>query len=115
MRRLLIYLLSLLTASVSAQDFQIRRGDCTPQGADKGTVEARAMASRRLPVVNKNWDPNKTYRQLVILIAFKGDETNFSMENPQVAYNKLFMKRVITSERARDVWPTISETSQTAC
>lgn len=44
-------------------------------------------ARRKLPSINKTWDPDRTYRQLVILVSFS--DTDFSMENPQETYNNM--------------------------
>ncbi|MBQ7471288.1 MAG: M6 family metalloprotease domain-containing protein [Prevotella sp.] len=51
--------------------------------------KAMALGARhKLPAINKDWDPNKTYRQLVILVSFS--DTDFSMEKPQETYDSIF-------------------------
>ena len=68
-------------------------------------VAVAASAQRRMPCIrniptdkaitrgslgypNQNWDPNKTYRQAVVLISFA--DMDFSMEDPADYYNRLF-------------------------
>ena len=68
-------------------------------------VAVAASAQRRMPCIRniptdkaitrgvlgyptQNWDPNKTYRQAVVLISFA--DTDFSMDDPAAYYNRLF-------------------------
>ena len=68
-------------------------------------VAVAASAQRRMPCVRniptdkaitrgslgyptQNWNPNKTYRQAVVLISFA--DTDFSMDDPAAYYNRLF-------------------------
>ena len=68
-------------------------------------VAIAASAQRRMPCIrniptdkaitrgslgypNQNWDPNKTYRQAVVLISFA--DCDFSMEDPAAYYKRLF-------------------------
>ena len=68
-------------------------------------VAVAASAQRRMPCIrniptdkaktrgalgypNQNWDPNKTYRQAVVLITFA--DRDFSMEDPAAYYNRVF-------------------------
>ena len=68
-------------------------------------VAVAASAQRRMPCIrniptdkaktrgsldypNQNWDPNKTYRQAVVLISFA--DTDFSMDDPAAYYNRVF-------------------------
>lgn len=97
MRQVIILFALLASLSVSAQDFQIIRGNCLPDLED-GTH--RAPGRRVLPAINKQWDATKTYKQAVILIEFDeltpddpSDDTKFSMENPAEYYNKLFNEK----------------------
>ncbi len=83
---LLLLLLPFARASVFAQ-FEIVRGDCTPDVSGQ-TAAARGQAVRRLPAINTNWDENRIYRQLVILMSFS--DTEFQMEQPQEAYDAMF-------------------------
>lgn len=64
------------------------RGDCTPGLNDGSTAEARGMKPRRLPAINTNWDPNKTYHQLVVLFSFT--DKNFKESDPKAFFNSLF-------------------------
>ena len=50
------------------------------------TDKARTRGMLGYP--NQNWDPNKTYRQAVVLITFA--DTDFSMEDPVAYYNRVF-------------------------
>ncbi len=87
---LLFYLLLFLPVSVLAQEFRVLRGSCTPGLSQDGVAEARAPKAFRLPSIINNWDPNREYRQLVILVSYKGDNVNFSMENPKATYDSIF-------------------------
>lgn len=87
----LLFLLAFLPFLSLAQS--IRKGDCTPPSADE-TAEVRGVSrSARLPAINRSWDPNKIYKQLVVLVEFKGDSTYFSMEQPREFYDSLFNYR----------------------
>lgn len=61
------------------------KGDCTPDVTD-GTAFSRA-ARRRLPTINKQWDANKTYHQMVILFSFK--DVDFQSDDPKAAYDSI--------------------------
>ena len=84
--RLFFCLLSLLPLSGWAQDWKIVKGDCTPDLNDGAWITRGQQ--RRLPVINRNWNPNKTYRQLVVLVSFK--DCDFKMPNPQATYDSIF-------------------------
>lgn len=76
---------------LAAQDFTIRRGDCTPYYDDGTPAEARSgKAMRRLPATKTNWDADKVYRQLVILISFS--DTDFTPDDPQQYYDDMLNK-----------------------
>ncbi len=81
-------LLTLLPLSLAAQDelIQIRRGDCMPDVTDEAAL-ARGTKPRYLPAIKKDWDPNRTYKQLVILVSFS--DTDFLSDNPQERYNSM--------------------------
>ena len=81
-------LLTLLPLSLAAQDelIQIRRGDCMPDL----TVEAGhrlGAKARYLPAINNQWDPNRIYKQLVILFSYS--DTDFQGDNPQDRYYRM--------------------------
>lgn len=79
----------LLTAiGISAQDLQVRRGNCLPDVETDGTAAARRQAARRLPAIINKWDSSRTYKQLVILISYA--DLDFTMENPREVYNDMF-------------------------
>jgi M6 family metalloprotease-like protein len=48
----------------------------------------KARTRGKLGYPNQDWDPNKTYRQAVVLISFA--DTDFSMDDPAAYYNRLF-------------------------
>lgn len=92
MRKVTFAVIALLTTLLAlpspAQDMSLRRGNCMPEGEAGGGVAAgQGNAMRRLPSVNKNWDANRVYRQLVILISFS--DTDFKEEDPQAFYNRM--------------------------
>lgn len=76
-----------LSASAQEDDLLVRRGGCMPELA-QGAVTGRAAVQRRLPAIKNNWDPDRTYRQLVILLTFS--DTDFSMADPLNTYNRIF-------------------------
>lgn len=96
MRKLLISLFALLSLGVSAQDVQVRRGNCLPEAETDDVAAARSLKPRKLPVINRDWNPNKVYKQPVILISFsKTNDTVptpcvFAMDNPRETYNRMF-------------------------
>ncbi len=81
---LITYHLSLITSF--AQDIVPVRGDCMPGLKETTTTSSKAI--RRLPAVNRNWDPNRIYRQPVILVEFS--DFAFSMEKPRETYDSIF-------------------------
>jgi hypothetical protein len=86
---------TLLSLPVMGQDgWKVVHGDCTP--APEGEAFTRGTP-RRLPAINKNWDADRIYKQMVILIEFDektpddtSDDTKFTMESPLEYYDKLF-------------------------
>lgn len=89
--KLILSFLTLMSLSLSAQDFKVMRGDCMPQLAmDGGADMSHAGMKHILPVTNTKWDPEKIYKQLVILIEFKLDSTFFQNSNPRELYNRIF-------------------------
>lgn len=96
MRKLLISLFALLSLGVSAQDVQVRRGNCLPEAETDDVAAARSLKPRKLPVINRDWNPDKVYKQPVILITFsKTNDTLpspclFAMDNPRETYNRMF-------------------------
>lgn len=62
-----------------------------PAPADESVAGARsAKPYKVLRDFNTNWDSTRVYKQLVILIEFKGDSTYFQMENPRAFHNDMF-------------------------
>ena len=84
-------LFTFLPLTASAQDFKVVRGDCMPDITDSETAEARpGMPRKKLPTIITNWDADRIYRQLVILVEFEGDNTYFHIDAPHDTYNKMF-------------------------
>ena len=88
----IIALLLTATLGVKAQEQlpPVIKGGCTPEleaDADDGVAAARA-ARRLLPAVKTNWDPDKTYRQAVILVEFQN--MAFRAEHPRETYDSIF-------------------------
>lgn len=87
--RQIIALLMLLTLPlcVKAQGRDVVRGHCTPGLSEDGVAQTRGVR-RSLATIMTDWDPQKTYRQAVVLISFS--DTDFSMEKPREFYDSLF-------------------------
>ena len=86
-------LLCLLPLSNVAQErINIIRGNCTPEGLPRELAYdikgSQASVFRRLEPINIKWDPEKIYRQLVILVSFC--DTTFTQEDPKAYYDRLF-------------------------
>lgn len=87
---LLLSLLTFWPVFAFAQTLSVVRGDCTPLPAGDGGADSRGVSRPARLTPMTHWDPSKTYRQMVILIEFKGDSTYFSMEDPHTFYDNLF-------------------------
>ena len=87
----IICLLALFLMPLSGRaqrEFTLLHGDCLPDGPDDVTIGHRS-GRMNLPSVRTNWDPEKIYRQLVILIEFT--DTSFSYaSDANTFYNKMF-------------------------
>lgn len=88
----LITLMTLLPLCSTAQEelVNVRRGDCTPGINDNENEDGNGprRASRRLPAIRTNWDPNKTYKQMVVLFEFS--DSVFHREDARAAYDRIF-------------------------
>ena len=51
-------------------------------------AQVRGIDRHKLPAINTNWDPTKTYRQLVVLVEFA--DFDFNLDNPNATYDSLF-------------------------
>lgn len=88
MRQIVVLLMLLmLPLCVKAQGRDVIRRGCTPELSDDGEAKTRGQR-RTLEAINTNWDPNRIYRQPVVLISFA--DRDFSMENPREAYDRIF-------------------------
>ena len=80
LRKITLFAFVLLVAiATSAQ----RRMPCI-----RNIPTDKAITRGSLDYPNLNWDPNKTYRQAVVLISFA--DTDFSMDDPAAYYNRVF-------------------------
>lgn len=88
--RLILSFLTLLSLGLSAQDFKVVRGNCMPGPEGSGdVVESRQETTRRmLPQINHDWNPERTYHQLVILVSFS--DQDFNVEDPMSVYDQMF-------------------------
>ena len=88
--RLILSFLTLLSLGLSAQDFKVVRGNCMPGPEGSGdVVESRQETTRRmLPQINHDWNPERTYHQLVILVSFS--DQDFNVEDPMSLYDQMF-------------------------
>ena len=89
MRKVIMLLSLMVSMTVFAQDFEIIRRGCIPTVEDGDAATARAGQPHRLATPNTDWDANRIYRQLVILIEFEGDETYFKSETPRDDYDRM--------------------------
>lgn len=70
---------------MAQEEFSVVRGHCMPDLEDGGVAH---RAAARLPAINKRWNADRIYRQLVILVSFR--DTDFSSDNPMEYYDRLF-------------------------
>ena len=70
------------------EELKVVRGDCMPDGPD-ATAVAHRVGQRRLPAAQNEWDPDRTYRQLVILVEFADTEFSYA-EDANAFYDKVF-------------------------
>ena len=88
--------LAFLPLSAFAQhDFTPVHRNCLSEGLNEATAGHRAGAERKkLPTPRKDWNPNKVYRQLVILIEQKADSASYLefsyAEDAHTFYDKMF-------------------------
>ncbi|MBQ8463629.1 MAG: M6 family metalloprotease domain-containing protein [Prevotella sp.] len=87
---LLLSILTFWPFVAFAQALNVVRGDCTPPPVGDGVAETRGASRPARLTPMTHWDPSKTYRQMVVLVEFKGDSTYFSMEDPRTFYDNLF-------------------------
>ena len=85
-RVLPFYFFTFLPFSIAAQDIVPVRGDCMPELKEATAVSGKQV--RRLPAISRNWDPNRIYRQAVILVEFS--DFAFSLEKPRETYDSIF-------------------------
>lgn len=69
---------------MAQESWQVVHGDCM---AEQSVVSHRA-GLLKLPAINNQWNPEKTYHQLVILINFC--DKQFLNEDPNTLYHRIF-------------------------
>ena len=81
----------LLPLTITAQEWKVIKGDCTP-GLVGGNAETRpGVGTSGIQALSKpvtDWDANKTYKQLVVLVSFS--DTDFQNEYDKTFYERMF-------------------------
>ena len=80
-----------LPLTAAAQEREVIREGCMPTlDADDGDdgVAATRAARRELSALRTSWDPQKVYRQAVVLVEFS--DRSFSLEHPRETYDSIF-------------------------
>lgn len=85
-RLLCLSFFAFLPCLLSAQT--IVKGGCMPD-LEVNAPQGRRV-QKRLPTINQTWDSTRIYKQLVVLLQFKGDSTYFKTEKPRELYDSLF-------------------------
>ena len=81
---IILLLIALLPQFLLAQEnWQVVRGDCMPEQSMTGHRAGRL----KLPTINNQWDPERVYHQLVILINFC--DKQFLNEDPKTLYERI--------------------------
>ena len=79
----------LMPLSGHAQrEFTLLHGDCLPDCSDE-VASAHRAGRMNLPTPKTNWNPDKTYRQLVILVEFADLSFSYASD-AHTFYNKMF-------------------------
>ena len=87
---LLIFLFIPQVLSATAQDFGIVKGNCTPDIGYDEDIATRGLVQQSkmyLQQPNSNWNPNRIYKQMVILVNYS--DTEFTTENPNSYYYRV--------------------------
>ena len=74
----------LVAVSEVAKADDVIRSDCFPGWGS----ETRAGWHSDIDYAKRDWDANRTYRQLVVLVSFA--DCDFSWEDPQATYHEIF-------------------------
>ena len=99
---LTVVLSLLVVATATAQEtFRVVRGDCiSGLSVDGGDASLnRAPQSRRLPAMKTDWDPERVYKQMVILVEFSegtedtSDDTKFNRDDARGVYDQIFNQK----------------------
>lgn len=85
--KLLLILFALLPLCSFAQGSRVIRSNCMPELTEEGTPRAGGLR-KALSQPRKDWDPARTYNQMVVLIEFS--DCGFQMETPQATYDSIF-------------------------
>ena len=94
-KKLLSLLLAVAPLSATAQ-FEVVRGLCTPDldGSTSAAAQVRGIDRHKVPAINTNWDPTKTYRQLVVLVEFADFDFNLEKLLQNIKISFVFTYRV---------------------
>ena len=85
-RILPFYFFTFLPLNLYAQPEMMIRGDCIPDLSDDASTTRGVRLL--LPTPNRNWDANRIYKQMVILVEFS--DVSFNREDPRETYDKMF-------------------------
>lgn len=94
----LLIMAMLPLCSKAQEEFSVVRGQCMPDAADAAGAAAH-RAPQRLPAVNKQWDADRVYKQMVILFEFT--DSTFQDEEPRAYYDKLFNEPGFASRHSK--------------
>jgi len=88
-KRILFLFALLPLAAFAQQEFEVMRGNCLPDISDDTPAAGNRVGAvrQKLPAINTNWNPEKTYRQMVILIDYV--DSVFSCEDPKAFFEKI--------------------------
>ena len=87
MRKIIALLLLAFPLCVLAQRGDVVKGGCTPGLSENDGAMTRG-ARRSLQPIHTDWNPQKVYRQPVVLFTFA--DKDFSMEHPRETYDSIF-------------------------
>lgn len=85
---ILILMLSIIVYAQNGNGIRAKRGNCMPNQTEAETQSVRLMSPKKLATPNTQWDANRTYRQLVILVAFQ--DRSFAEDHDVLFYDSLF-------------------------
>ena len=92
MHKIIENILALLLVVVPFKamgQLEVIHGNCTPDlnGSMPAAVQGMGAVKHKMPAINTNWDPTRTYHQMVILIEFS--DLEFSRVDAKAAYDSI--------------------------